>query len=172
MSLKLNMEDDSIHYHGLEVGSVRTEGTKKVVTLNIEYTVEDHEEWFVPICWFAAGLATLAENQPPPVLLTIESGEDVIAEEYDVARGLIEKTIKQQGYVWKFHKSDADNWPSELHGHDYDKGMKLDVLSGDIYDVLSRNRCKTLKRTELLRIQDELRKSKDFKTKIEKFIDS
>lgn len=72
------------------------------------------------------------------------------------------KAGEARGYIWKFHKSDTDNWPSPLHGHDYDKGLKLDAITGDIYDVGTRGRCKTLKGGDLQAVQAELRASKDF----------
>ena len=31
-------------------------------------------------------------------------------------RLLTEKIVKRSGYVWKFNKTDADPWPSVLHG--------------------------------------------------------
>jgi hypothetical protein len=89
-----------------------------------------------------------------------------------ISRFLTEKQVKRGGYIWKFHKSDADNWPSPLHGHDYDKGLKLDAITGDIYDVGTRARCKTLKVGDLQAVQDELRASKDFKEAVASLIDN
>ncbi|MGY4501197.1 hypothetical protein ACVWYH_005128 [Bradyrhizobium sp. GM24.11] len=114
----------------------------------------------------------LAENQPAPPLLTVETSEDSIAEEFEVVRYLTEKQVKRGGYIWKFHKSDADDWPSPLHGHDYDKGLKLDAITGDIYDVGTRELCKTLKASDLQAVQAKLRASKDFKEAIATLIDN
>jgi hypothetical protein len=96
-------------------------------------------------------------------LLTVETFEDSIAEEFEVVRYLTEKQVKRGGYIWRLHKSDPDDWPSRLHGHDYDKGLKLDAIAGDIYDVGTRERCKTLKAGDLQAVQAKLRASKDFK---------
>jgi hypothetical protein len=114
----------------------------------------------------------LAENQPAPALLTVETSADSIAEEFEVVRYLTEKQVKRGGYIWKFHKSDADDWPSPLHGHDYDKGLKLDAITGDIYDVGTRKRCKTLKAGDLRSVQAELRASKDFEEAVAALIDN
>ena len=70
--------------------------------------------------------------------------------------------MKRGSFVWDFHKSDADPWPSLLHGHDYDKGLKLDAITGQVYDVVTKTCCKVLKEKDLKAIQDALRKSKDF----------
>jgi uncharacterized protein YfkK (UPF0435 family) len=122
----------------------------------------------VPLSWFAYGLSHLAKHksQEPVVSLTIETDEAEIAEEYEVLRLLTEKIVKRSGHIWKFNKTDADQWPSALHAHDYDKNLKLNALTGDIYDASTRQRCKRLSTKELDRIHDELRKSKDFAARI------
>jgi hypothetical protein len=61
-------------------------------------------------------------------------------------RYLTEKQIKRDGYIWKFHKNDADGWPSPLHGLEYEKGLKLDVLTANIYDVGPDSAARPLKR--------------------------
>jgi hypothetical protein len=65
-----------------------------------------------------------------------------------------------------FHKTDVDTWPSILHGHEYDKNLKLDALTGDIFDVATRQRCATLTEKKLKVIQEELRQSKDFADRV------
>lgn len=160
MSLQFDPETGKITYKGREVGEhVFKEGTS-TVKLNIEYTTAG--EWVVPLSWFAHGLAQLPENDTPQSLLTLECPENSIAEEFDVPRLLTEKIVKRKPYVWEFHKTDADPWPSPLHGHDYEKGLKLDVLTGKIYDVGTRQHCKTIKDSSLSDIRAELRASKDF----------
>jgi hypothetical protein len=69
------------------------------------------------------------------IALTFETSEADIAEGYDVRRSLTEKVVKRDGCIWKFHKNDPDHWPSALHGHDYEKNVKLDAYTGEIYDV-------------------------------------
>jgi hypothetical protein len=75
-----------------------------------------------------------------------------------------------QFYVWSFHKTDADTWPSALHGHEYDKNLKLDAVTGHIYDAGTRERLMTLKPQALSRIQEELRGSKDFVAMVEALV--
>ena len=58
-----------------------------------------------------------------------------------------------------------------MHGHDYDKGLKLDAITGNIYDVGTRERCKALKAKHLQDVQAELRASKDFKEAVATLID-
>lgn len=105
-------------------------------------------------------------------MLAVETPEAAIDKEFDVPQLLVEKLVKRKGYVWDFHKTDADPWPSRLHGHDYEKGLKLDALTGDIYDVSTRARCKTLKKSELKLVQAELRACKDFKDLVVELIDN
>lgn len=100
--------------------------------------------------------------QEPVVSLTIETDEAGIAQEYDALRMLTEKIVKRSGYIRVFHKTDTDQWPSAPHAHDYEKNLKLDALTGDIYDAGTRQCCKKLSAKELGRIHDELRQSKDF----------
>ena len=160
MSLQFDPSTKKITYRGKEVGEYILKDGHSTVRLNIEY--EGGDDWIVPLSWFAYGLSLLAENQPAPALLTVETSEDSIAEEFKVVRYLTEKQVKRGGYIWKFHKSDADAWPSPLHGHEYDKGLILDAITGDIYDVGTRERCKTFKAGDLEAVQAELRASKDF----------
>ncbi len=61
-----------------------------------------------------------------------------------------------------------DEWPSKLHGHDYDRNLKLDAVTGEIWDVGTRNNCKTLKSKILLNIQKHLFESADFTEKCKK----
>jgi hypothetical protein len=168
--LQFDGETGKITYKGREVGEHIFAHGRSTVRLNIEY--ETGDDWIVPLCWLAIGLAKLPENQPSPVLLTLKTSENGIKETYDVTRLLLEKQVKRSGYVWDFHKSDADPWPSPLHGHDYEKGLKLDAITGEIYDTATRERCKVLKRRHLKSVQQELRQSKDFADSVRRLIDN
>lgn len=169
MSLEFDAQSGKIRYLGREVGEHFLEKGKSKVKLTLDYETEG--DWIVPISWLAYGLSLLPENEPPPALLTIETSKDSIAKEFAVVRFLTEKKIKRDGYIWKFHKTDPDDWPSPLHGHDYDKGLKLDALTGDIFDVGTRQRCKSIKDAILEDIRAQLRASKDFKEVVATLID-
>ena len=58
--------------------------------------------------WFDYGLNLLQEHQVTPreVALEVASDDDDIAEHFTALRLLTEKTIKQSGYIWRFHKND------------------------------------------------------------------
>jgi hypothetical protein len=169
MSLQLDPTTNKILYQGREVGQHRRENGKSTVTLDITYETAS-DEWFAPLSCFAQALSNLPENRPAKPDLFIETPEDCIAEVFAVERFLIERTVKQGNYLWRFNKNDPDPWPSLFHGHEYDRGLKLDVITGDIFDEGTRKRCSTLKRKNLRRVQDELRASKDFRQKVEAFI--
>ena len=62
---------------------------------------------------------------------------------------------------WQFHKTDADNWPSPLHGHHCQEPLKLDALNGNIWKIREKQLFGRVKEKELVRIQRDLLKSKD-----------
>ncbi len=164
--LQLDPTTDRILYKGKIVGEHSFENGKHFIRLfDLEYSTED-EMWFRPLIQFSVSLRNLPENQPSTPDLTLETPEDCIEKEYDIPRLLIEKIVKRDGYVWAFHKNDVDDWPSKLHGHDYDKGLKLDAITGGIFDASTKKKRADLKSKHLSFIQDELRKSKDFKQKV------
>jgi hypothetical protein len=167
MPLQYDPVTSEIRYEGKIVGRYDYRDGTARVSLNLTYECAP-EEWVVPLSWFAYGLSHLAKHKPqePVVSLTIETHEAAIAEEYDTLRMLTEKIVKRSGYVWVFHKTDTDQWPSALHAHDYEKNLKLDALTGDIFDAATRQRCKKLSAKELARIHEELRQSKDFASRI------
>ena len=49
-----------------------------------------------------------------------------------------------------------------MHAHEYDRNVKLDAITGDIFDATTRDRCMRLKKGKLLDIQARLRESPDF----------
>ena len=68
-----------------------------------------------------------------------------------------------------FHKSDPDDWPSPLHGHDYDKGLKLDAITGEVYECRDKGAVQNSEKERLKAVQAKLRKSKDFTEEVKKF---
>lgn len=170
MALQFDPATGKISYRGREISEHAIEHGKSTVRITLEYETAG-DDWIVPLSWLAHGLALLPENAPKPPALTITTPDDSIAAEFDVPRLLTEKLVARGNYIWAFHKTDVDPWPSALHGHDYDKGLKLDVLTGDIWDVATRQKCKTLKAKHLNDVRDELRQSKDFKALVEELID-
>lgn len=174
MPITFDPQTDEFTYEGRTVGTLSIEDGVATVKLDVTYTC-DAEDWMAPLSWFAVGLRQLPKHQEPKVHadadLEVETDEASIAEEYDVPRLLTEQTIRAKGYVWRFHKSDADHWPSPLHGHDYEKKLKLDAITGDIYDTATRHKCKKLRSKDLVVIQSKLRESNDFVDKVNQLID-
>jgi hypothetical protein len=168
MPIEYDPRTSEIKYEGKVVGQLTRENGVTRVSLNITYECSPPDEWIIPLSWFGYGLGLFEKHRPKAkdAAVTLETSEADVAEEYQVPRFLTEKTVKRDGYVWLFHKSDADNWPSPLHGHDYDRNLKLDALTGDVYDVGSRHRCKRLKSDALAHIHRELRASPDFNQKL------
>ena len=116
----------------------------------------------MPLSWFGYGLRQAGLHQPPPIVLEVTTdGEEV---EPVAASGpvlLLEKILKLDGYVWTFHKSDADHWPSPLHGHDYERELVVDGITGRIYDKATRTEVAKLKRKALDTLHADIRATKD-----------
>jgi hypothetical protein len=168
MGLQLKPDTGEILYDGDVVGEHSLKDGKHQVTINISY--ETDEDWAIPLIHFGVGLKKLKPKKRNQADLEIPS-EEIDVDEVDGANiYLIEKTIKTGGYVWIFHKTDADNWPSSLHAHDYDRGLKLDAITGKIYDESTKQHCKTVKAKQLTNIHEQLCGSSDFKAKAKKYI--
>jgi hypothetical protein len=167
MPIQFDPTTSSISYDGQIVGRYDYKDGISRVSISLTYECSP-EEWVIPLSWFAYGLAKLDKHQPQKntVAMVINGDETDIAEEYTVSRLLTERTFRQGGYIWVFHKSDADNWPSALHAHEYDKNLKLDALTGDIYDAATKQHCAKLKAKKLEDIHRALRQSKDFANKV------
>ena len=168
MTLQIDVQTGTVTREGRIVG--RVEEANSQPTLKLELQFSSFEEVVVALSWLAQGLGDLGPARPKSDL-TIATSDDAISEEFPVVRFLTEKQVKRGGYVWEFHKSDVDPWPSMFHGHDYEKGLKIDVLSGAIYDVGTRQLCKRVKRSALREIITELRASKDFRDRVVEMID-
>ncbi|MDH2329176.1 hypothetical protein QCN27_20210 [Cereibacter sp. SYSU M97828] len=148
-------------FRGKKVGSIScADGTTKVA-LNITYESQD-ENWILPLAWLGHGLRQAQLDQHPPIVLDMPF--DVEDVELIASGGpvlLVEKTLKVDGRSWRFHKADADHWPSPLHGHDYDHGQVIDGITGAIYDKATKSHIGQLKPKKLGTMHEMLRVSKD-----------
>jgi hypothetical protein len=167
MPLEYDPNTSEIRYEGNIVGRYDYRDGRAHVSLNLTYECAK-EEWVVPVSWFDYGLSFLEKHKAEEriVLLTIQTDEADIAEEYQVRRSLTEVTVKRDGYIWIFHKTNTDQWPSAFHAHDYEKHLKLDAVTGNIYDAYTRQCCKTLSSKALEKVHDKLRESRDFTSRI------
>lgn len=127
------------------------------VTIQITYECQ-LSEWMVPVSWLDRGVAELARHQcaEKNVILTLTTNESDIEERYEVRRTLRERAVAGVQYIWRFHESNPESWPSPLDGHDYERGLVLDATAGRIYDAYTRNCCEKLSRRALARVQAEL----------------
>jgi len=48
-------------------------------------------------------------------------------------RSLNERTIKNDGCVWRIHKNDPDDFPSKPHAVNLESGLRLDLSKGGLY---------------------------------------
>lgn len=143
MALQLDHKTHEIRYNDKVVGQHTFNDGKYLVNLCIEYETEG--DWFTPLSHFAMAIKKLNVNHSEPADLQINLVEADVDNVPDARVYLDEKTIKSSGFVWRFPKSDVDDWPSPLHAHDYEKGLKLDAITGKIFDVVTRAHSKTIK---------------------------
>ena len=167
MSLTFNPETGEISYHGKVVGRHEHSNGVSKVSLSIEYEAGD--DWIVPLSAFAHELRKIDLEQAQEPELTVTTSTEY--QEVDVAppQFLVEFTTSVNGHTWRFYKSDSDTWPSNFHGHDYENRLKVDVLTGAVYDATTRAYRHKLTKRDLKHLRDELRKSEDFFDKCSKF---
>jgi hypothetical protein len=65
------------------------------------------------------------------ILLEIDLGYSPIPD--GCMRRLDEVSVKRDGHVWRIHRNDADPFPSHLHAHNVESGLKLDLTTGNLY---------------------------------------
>ena len=150
-----------IVFRGKKIGSMQVIDGATKVAFNIQYESDD-ENWILPLSWLAHGLRQARLDYRPEIVLDVafESDDAELAANAG-SQQLIEKTFKVAGRSWRFHKSDADHWPSPLHGHDYEHGQVIDGVTGEIFDKATRTQLGRLKPNKLMVMHDLLRASKD-----------
>lgn len=172
MTLQLDLKGSSVLYNGKRIGELVHKNGKTFVQLNLKYSATQ-ENWIYPLIHLAEGLKRIETSvKVKTATFQISTAEEDIARRYKKPQSLLEVLITRKNYNWTFHKTDPDLWPSPLHGHDYARNLKLDAVSGHVYDIGTKQRCQTLRKKTLKSIQKALRDSKDFKAKVEKFIDA
>lgn len=155
---------------------VRTEdglpiGTIGAGCLTLNLTVKGEPEQLLD---FARAIAKAYEAVHPPgafVALTIlDTESDTI---WTGQALLEEQTVAVKGNVIRVHMNDADNWPSDLHGHLLNRAsQKVDIYTGDIFDIRSRKKIGSLGKKDLKRIQNELRKAEWAAAKLDSYQNS
>jgi hypothetical protein len=51
----------------------------------------------------------------------------------DVVPSFTPIIVRQSGGPWRFNRYDADNWPSQPHGHHLETGEKLNITNGEVW---------------------------------------
>jgi hypothetical protein len=67
-----------------------------------------------------------------------------------------ERTAKLGDVRWRMHMNDKDRWPSYPHAHDLDEPQKLNLFTGIIYSIITKNRVGKLSRKELKEVHRQL----------------
>jgi|GEM_PF-1957304 len=63
---------------------------------------------------------------------------------------------KQRGRIWIVHPNDFDPWPSQPHGHEYERREKLDLSTGEIFSLPSRQLAGRLRPRDLNDVRTEI----------------
>ena len=71
--------------------------------------------------------------------------------------GLI--TVKISGEQYRVHQNDVDDWPSSPHAHIIDRPQKVDLNTGDIYDVNSRGVVGKMKKKHFAVLKQAVRRA-------------
>ncbi len=88
----------------------------------------------------------------PETLCEIRLDESIVPE--GVPLSLTEAEVKMKGEIWTIHKYDADPFPSNPHGHNYARALKLHLGNGDLYQNKSRVSCGRMAEKHLLKLRD------------------
>jgi hypothetical protein len=146
----------------LDADVVRTEdglpiGRMGAGSLTLNLSVNGEPEQLLN---FARVVAAAYEAIHPPgafVTITVDADSDTI---WTGPELLEEQTARVKGNVIRVHMNDPDNWPSDLHGHLLNRaGQKVDIYTGNIFDIQSRKQIGALGKKDLARVQTDLRKA-------------
>jgi hypothetical protein len=149
---------NNLIYLGKVVGTYDVKDGSCRVQLDIEFATRRTEDWVNVLGALVEALRKIQPPAPKADYVFETSAEDV--EFVGGFQTLDEKYVSAGGDNWNFHKTDVDPWPSKLHGHS--GRQKLDAITGQIYDVNTRQQVGQLAKKPLARLQSALRGNKDF----------
>ncbi len=66
--------------------------------------------------------------------------------------------IRMDGNKWRIHKYDPDLLLPSPHAHNFEKGLKMDLSSGDLYDERSKRFLKPIRKKVLLDFRERAKK--------------
>lgn len=155
----MDQENNTLIYKGKVVGRIERVDGSNVVSLRLDYSdVQiDDDHYAGPIAELGRVLRAL--EPPKETVLTVETTNEDFAKIYPARQSLMEFWLKTKGYKWDFHKNDVDPWPSKFHAHDYAKHLKLDVITGVIFDVGSKEPTGKLNAKTLAKVHAKVRKT-------------
>jgi hypothetical protein len=158
--LQVDLDMTTILYRGKPVGRFEGDGDQKTITLDALTFTTDTESAVMILGEFGASLRKIEPPRPPTVLSVTTPVADV-DETPGAIQLLTEKELKAGGYVWDFHKSDVDPWPSRLHAHEYEHNWKIDAITGEYFDATNHTSQGKLKPKALKDLQQQIWACKD-----------
>jgi len=161
--LQLSDKNDDILLDGKPVGKLETGSDGKLrIILDFEL---DSDRAIAALAWFAH---SLEETRSPADFELVTPIKGMIFK--GGQHLLLEYTLKHAGHKWRFHKNDADDWPSIIHGHDYEANLKLNPFDGKFFDTTTREYQGRLTKRQLRTVQRGLLRSKDFEERFKKLL--
>ena len=131
--------ENKIWFNGQTIGSLTEAKGRYGLNMAIEYNFKNGEQR----AEFLVALSTVIdkyEDSENTYLLSWDCTESDVRPVETELQLLEEATIGIKGLKWRFHKNDADHWPSKLHGHEVQGRRVIDGLTGDIFDKSTRKK--------------------------------
>lgn len=173
MPLQFDMHTAEITYEGHKVGEYRVENGVAKVTLDLTYEC-GIEEWIVPLSWFDYGLNLFAEA-PSQTTGSRRRGRNRGRRHSRTLHGAAspyrKKPSSKPGTSGGFTKATLTRGRPSYMLMSTTGDLKLDAITGDIFDATTRVRCMRLKKGKLRDIQTQLRDSPDFSATVAHHID-
>jgi hypothetical protein len=150
MGFKLAPDGELYDADGIHIGTWGDAETG--VTLNLRVTASGDEA-----LEFINAVAEAYERvRPPAHYHDVEFAPD--SYRASEPQTLLEWQIKTGKRIIRVHMSDADGFPSDLHGHDLERPQeKIDIYTGEVWNAKQRRCIGRLDRKTLKRIHDALR---------------
>lgn len=151
---------NEIWFNGKTIGSLTEDNGNYTLCMTVEYSFHDPAKRIE----FLSALSSVIdkfEDSENVYILTWECKDYDINPVETELQLLEEATIDLKGSKWRFHKNDADHWPSKLHGHSLEGRKVVDGITGNIFDKSTRKKTGRLKKKALLNLQSILKSNKD-----------
>ena len=161
---------NEIWLDGKVIGNLTMDGNEYRLRMNIDCSFKDADKR----AELLVALSTVIdrfEDKGQDFFFSWECSNDDLELVKSELQLLEEATISIKGLKWRFHKNDADHWPSPLHGHEVNGRKVVDGLTGEVFDKSTRKMLGKLNKKALSRLHEALKKNKDIGPLAQKLIE-